>query len=145
MKNRLVSALKKIYKNKLNHRYILIGGLVYLLEIFIIVMVQTLGYSAVLAVALSYWSGLVASFLLHKLFTFKDRRVHRKILLPQIAAFVLLVLFNFGFTLLMVKLLRHLMPVVIIRTVALGITTIWNLYIYRTRVFKNRISNDIIY
>lgn len=117
-------------------RYLVIGGLVYLLELVIIFVAQHNGASAVIAVGLSFWLGLLVSFLLTKFVTFRDKRTHRKILIPQLLAVTLLVLFNFSFTLLVTKLLSHELPAVGTRTIALGVTTIWNFYLYRTRIFK---------
>jgi putative flippase GtrA len=119
------------------YRYLIIGGSVYILELVVITLSQSLGASAVLAVGLSFWIGLVVSFLLQKLVTFSDKRTHHKVLVPQIIAFSLLVLFNFGFTVLVTKLLAHTIPAVATRTLALLITTIWNFYLYRTRIFKS--------
>jgi putative flippase GtrA len=127
--------LKKILSTPLR-RYIFVGGSVYLLELAVIVAAQNLGASAVLAVGLSFWIGLAVSFGLQKVVTFGDKRRHRKILIPQIIAYGLLVLFNFGFTLLVTKLLADAMPAVASRTLALGITTIWNFYLYKARIFK---------
>ena len=118
------------------YRYLLVGGSVYALELAVIVIAQRLGASPVLAVGLSFWVGLVVSFALQKLFTFSDKRLHRRVLSLQIIAVSLLVVFNFGFTLLVTKLLYHALPAVLTRTLALGITTIWNFYLYKTRIFK---------
>jgi putative flippase GtrA len=120
-------------------RYIVIGGSVYVLELLVIFAAQHMGAGAIMAVALSFWVGLVVSFTLQKLVTFGDKRLRRRVLLPQIAAFSLLVLFNFGFTLLVTKLLSPGLPAVLTRTLAIGITTIWNFYLYKTRIFK---TND---
>lgn len=119
-------------------RYLVIGVSVYLLEILIIVIAQALGAGAVLAVGISFWLGLLASFIAQKFITFGDKRIHHKVLIPQVIAFSLLVLFNFGFTLLFTKLTAHLMPAAFSRTFALGITTIWNFYLYKTKIFKAR-------
>jgi putative flippase GtrA len=121
---------------KPGYRYLLVGGSVYVLELVVIVVAQRLGAGPVLAVGLSFWIGLVISFVLQKLVTFSDKRLHHQVLLPQIIAVSLLVIFNFGFTILVTKLLSHDLPAVITRTLALGITTIWNFYLYRTRIFK---------
>lgn len=118
------------------YRYIVVGGSVYLLELAVILVAQALGAGAVFAIGLSFWIGLVVSFGLQKLVTFGDKRLHHKVLLPQLLAFSLLVLFNFGFTLLAANILKNVMPAVIIRTLALGTTTIWNFYLYKTRIFK---------
>ncbi len=117
-------------------RYLVIGGSVYLLELVVIVVAQGLGASAVVAVGLSFWTGLVVSFGLQKIVTFGDKRLHHRVLLPQIIAYSLLVLFNFGFTIVVTKLLISVIPAVATRTLALAITTLWNFYLYRTRIFK---------
>jgi putative flippase GtrA len=117
-------------------RYLVIGGSVYVFELVVIFAAQAWGASAVVAVGLSFWLGLIVSFLLTKFVTFRDKRTHHKVLIPQIVAVTLLVLFNFGFTLVVTKLLQDVLPAVATRTLALGITTIWNFYLYRTRIFK---------
>ena len=118
------------------YRYVLIGGSVYILELLVIFFAQYLGANSLFAVGLSFWVGLIISFLLQKVVTFKDKRVRSKILIPQIVAFSLLVLFNFGFTLLVTKILSPPLHPAITRTIALGMTTIWNFYLYKTRIFR---------
>lgn len=122
---------------KPGHRYILVGGSVYVLELAVIIVAQKLGASALVAVAISFWIGLVVSFTLQKLVTFGDKRTHRRVLVPQMLAFTALVLFNFGVTLLVTKLLSHIIPAVATRTLAIGMTTIWNYYLYRTKIFAS--------
>jgi putative flippase GtrA len=117
-------------------RYVVVGGTTYVIELAAIVLAQHLGASAVKAVAISFWFGLVVSFTLQKLVTFGDKRTHHKVVLPQIATFSLLVLFNFGFTIAVTRLLEHVLPVVAIRTLAIGVTTLWNYYLYKTRIFR---------
>lgn len=118
-------------------RYLVIGISVYIFELLVIVLMQKAGSGPVMAVAASFWLGLTLSFGLQKVITFGDRRLQRRILLPQVAAYCGLVLFNFGFTVLMTRLLQDVMPIAVIRTLALGITTIWNFYLYKTRIFNN--------
>ena len=117
-------------------RYVVVGGSTYVLELIAIVVAQRLGASAVVAVAVSFWLGLLVSFTLQKLVTFEDKRTHHRVVVPQITAFALLVSFNFAFTILVTKLLEHVLPVVAIRTLAIGTTTMWNYYLYKTRIFR---------
>lgn len=117
-------------------RYLAIGASVYLFEILVIVVSQALGAGPVMAVGLSFWLGLLASFGLQKIITFGDKRLHRRILIPQFIAFSFLVLFNFGFTLLVAYLLSPPLPAFAVRTLALGVTTLWNFYLYKTHIFK---------
>ena len=118
-------------------RYLIVGGSVYVFELAVIVAAQAAGASAVWAVAISFSLGTLVSFFLQKLVTFGDKRMHHRILLPQLIATTLLVLWNLGFSVLLTKLLQDHAPAVVTRTLALGITTIWNFYLYKTRIFHN--------
>lgn len=118
-------------------RYLVVGGSVYALELLIIVFAQSvLKTSPVTAVAISFIIGTIVSFGLQKWFTFGDKRAHHKVVLSQALAVVLLVAFNFGFTVLATKLLENVLPAVVTRTLALLTTTIWNFLLYKTRIFK---------
>jgi len=121
----------------------IVGGSVYIFEIAVILTAQHASASPVVAVGLSFWLGLVASFLLQKFVTFNDKRMHHRVLFPQMVAVSCLVLVNFGFTLLITKLLSSYVPAVASRTMALAITTCWNFYLYKTRIFKT--GDDLIY
>jgi putative flippase GtrA len=124
-------------------RYIVIGLSVYVLELLIIFLAEHLGANAVSAVGISFWVGLVTSFGLQKLITFKDRRLHHKVVLKQAFLFSLLVLFNFGFTIGLTKLLESYMPAALIRTLAIGISTCWNFVLYKKGIFKT--EGNIVY
>jgi putative flippase GtrA len=86
MKNKLKSLFKTA-----GGRYLVIGVSVYILELVIIIVAQALGSGPVLAVGLSFWLGLSFSFGLQKLVTFGDKRLHHKVLIPQVIAYCLLV------------------------------------------------------
>jgi len=118
-------------------RYLFIGGTVYLFELAVIVLAQAYGASPVWAVAISFCAGTTVSFFLQKLVTFGDKRMHHRVVIPQLVATGLLVVWNLGFSVLLTKLLQRNLPAVVTRTLALGITTVWNFYLYKTRIFKN--------
>lgn len=118
-------------------RYISIGVSVYAVELLVIVLAQHAGARPEQAVGLSFWLGVIASFCLQKIVTFRDRRLHHRVLVPQIIATGLLLAFNFGFTLLVTYLLAPPLPATITRTLALGITTLWNFYLYKQKIFNN--------
>jgi len=127
----------KMLLKRPGYRYLIIGGSVYAFELAVIVVAQWFGATPVWAVAISFCLGTLVSFWLQKLVTFGDKRMHHKILIPQMIATTLLILWNLGFSVLLTKLLQHHLPAVVTRTLALGITTIWNFYLYKTRIFKN--------
>jgi len=118
------------------YRYLIIGGSVYVFELVVIVAAQAWGASAPWAVAISFCLGTLVSFWLQKLITFGDRRMHHRIVATQLAATIALVVWNLGFSVALTKVLENHVPAVITRTVALGITTMWNFYLYKTRIFK---------
>lgn len=119
------------------YRYLLIGGSVYVFELLVIVIAQAMGASATWAVAISFCLGTLVSFFLQKLITFGDKRMHHRILVPQMIATALLIVWNLAFSVLLTKALQDHLPAVATRTIALLITTIWNFYLYKTRIFKN--------
>ena len=118
-------------------RYVVIGGTVYLFELAVIVLAQAYGASPEWAVAISFCLGTLVSFFLQKLVTFGDKRMHHRVLIPQLIAMTLLIIWNLAFSVLLTKLLQNHVPAVVSRTIALGVTTIWNFYLYKTRIFKN--------
>lgn len=119
------------------YRYLIVGGSVYAFELLIILFAQTMGASPVWAVAIAYCLGTATSFFMQKLVTFGDKRMHHRILIPQMVATALLILWNLGFSVVVTKLLQQHAPAVATRTLALAVTTIWNFYLYKTRIFKN--------
>ena len=127
----------KVLLRKPGYRYLVIGGGVYVFELAVIVDAQSMGASAPWAVAISFCLGTAVSFFLQKLVTFGDKRMHHKVLVPQMAATALLIVWNLTFSVAVTKLLQHHLPAVVTRTIALAVTTIWNFYLYKTRIFKN--------
>lgn len=117
-------------------RYLIIGGSVYIFELVVIYVAEKLGAGPVLSVGISFWLGLIVSFLLQKMVTFRDKRLHHRVLIPQLVAFSVLVVWNFGFTLAVTALLSPFITAFFSRTLALGVTTIWNFYLYKTRIFR---------
>ncbi len=122
------------------YRYIIVGVSVYALELIIIMTLTKLNFSPIVAVSISFWFGLITSFVLQKLLTFGDRRTHHKVVITQLIAFGVLVLFNFGFTVLVTKIFTPEIPPTVARTIALGITTLWNFYLYKTKIFNKPIT-----
>lgn len=124
------------YSQKTLHRYLVIGGSVYVFEVLIILLAQKLGATPVTAVGIGFWVGLVVSFLLTKFVTFSDKRKSTKVVASQALAYGALVLFNFLFTILVAKIFENIFPAVVSRTISLAITTIWNYFLYKKHIFS---------
>jgi len=127
----------KIRLRRPGYRYLMIGGSVYLFELTVIVISQYLGATPVWAVAISFCLGTLVSFFLQKMITFGDKRMHRRVLIPQLVATTLLIVWNLAFSVLITRALQSYLPTLVIRTLALGVTTIWNFYLYKMRIFKD--------
>lgn len=123
-------------------RYLVVGVTVYIFELAVIYMALGAGASNVLAVGVSYWAGLVVSFILQKFITFQDKRTHHKVVAMQVLAYSLLVLCNFLFTLAFTQIVGHYISAWLCRTFALGITTFWNFYLYKTKIFNHAVKEE---
>jgi putative flippase GtrA len=128
---------RKLFASQLA-RYILAGGLSYFIELsFLLLLHKSGGLSVEAATAIAFWVGLASAFLLQKLFAFQDYQRGVRTISRQMTGFSLLVLFNYIFTLLVV----YAIPadkIILSRTLALVVTTIWNYFLYKRLIFGNK-------
>jgi putative flippase GtrA len=117
-------------------KYVITGGGSYAIELSTIVGLKAAHLSNTQAVAISFWVGLVVSFVLQKLITFKDKSTDKNQLGRQVGLYMVLVGFNYLFTLGVIALLSNKMSVFISRTLALICTTVLNYYVYKKHIFK---------
>jgi putative flippase GtrA len=128
--------LKRVIANTL-FRYVLIGGVSFVIEIAVLYsMVHIFNLSSLIAVAVSFWVGLVISFILQKIIAFQDKDKSSKKLLRQSMIYISLVIINYFFTIVFVAILESTLGLLLARTVALIITTSWNFIIYSKIIFK---------
>lgn len=117
-------------------RYVLAGGLAFALELAVLfAFYRIIGLPALLATGLAFWMGFMGAFLLQKVFAFRDYQKSVKAISRQLSVYVLLVAFNYLFTLFLVGIIddKYLF---IVRTIALAITTTWNYFLYRFVIFN---------
>ncbi len=117
-------------------RYLAMGGTSYATELAFIFTLIFVGASELLSVAISFWVGLIVSFVLQKIFAFSNKDSHRTALLRQSVVYLLLVAVNYSFTLWFVWVSTDLIGLLLARSVALALTTVWNFFIYRNIIFK---------
>ena len=131
--------MRSIYSrllNKTGFRYLLVGGLAYVVEMAALYGLKIGGLSDVLAVAISFWLGLLFSFFAQKLITFKNTDRTSKGVSKQLGGYMGLVIFNYLFTLAFVGALSSYASVFILRTISIGFISLWNFFIYR-RLFRS--------
>lgn len=127
--------LQSIANNTL-FRYIFIGGTAYVIEISSLYLLISQDVNEILAVAITFWLGLIIAFVLQKVFTFKNTTKHVRHLTRQSTYYIILVGFNYLITLFAVSILSPLLGVLLSRTIILLITTGWNFIIYKKVIFK---------
>jgi putative flippase GtrA len=117
-------------------RYLFVGGFSFVIEIATLYAFnQLLHVSATLSVTISFWVGFIVAYILQKLVAFQNKEKSRKALTKQLIGYSLLVLWNYGFTLLVVELFHTSVSVIILRTIVIVITTVWNYVLYK-KLFK---------
>ena len=119
-------------------RYLITGGTGFVAELVVIlVLFRGLGVSSVIAVGTSFWVGIIVSFFLQKLFTFRNAQRTPRALTLQGALYAALVLVNYVFTLGFVALMEPVWGAPeVARAIALIITTAWNYLVYRYIIFR---------
>lgn len=117
-------------------RYVFIGGVSYVIELStLLFLAHILLFSPSIAVACSFWVGLIVSFVLQKYIAFNSKVATKKVLGKQALFYGILVLFNYVFTIVFVSLLTSHLGLVAVRTLALLLTVSWNYFMYK-EIFK---------
>lgn len=116
-------------------RYLLVGASSYALELATILALTGLGSSRVSSVAIAFWVGVIASFILQRTFAFGSRQRRASVIMWQSAAYLSLVAFNYVFTLTFVWVTSGFLPLLWSRTLALAATVSWNYLLYRHYIF----------
>lgn len=127
--------IKRLLSKKIT-RYILIGGVSYVIEVGILATCVYLGAQTWLAVTIAFWVGFVVSLFLQKIIVFQDRDKRPRTLFVQTLLYGTLVAFNYVFTLVFISSLEAQLGVIVARTIALILTTGWNFIIYNKMIFR---------
>lgn len=132
----MIGMIKVLWSNTLI-RYVLIGTVSYAIELTVLYGLYTgASIQKTIATAIAFWAGLILSFILQKFFAFRDYNKEVKALTTQSIAYGGLVLWNYLFTLVVVGLAPGKF-LLLSRTAALLITTVWNYLFYKRVVFRS--------
>lgn len=111
--------------------YLLVGTCAYITEMATLYTLILFDFGPVSAVAISFWVGFIVAFTLQKFITFKSYNRSPKIIAQQMFKYGLLVAWNYGFTLISVRLLSSRLSVFIVRSAVIVIITMWNYVLYQ--------------
>lgn len=125
-------------------RYIFAGGLAYLVEMAILAVLHYgLGLPDLVSAAISFWLGYIFAFFMQRIFTFKDTSRQGGRLARQFIFTTVLLGFNYAFTLTLVHLFSPALGVIVMRTVAIVVTTMWN-YVIMKRLFAGSQKQEVV-
>ncbi|MGB4768379.1 MAG: GtrA family protein [Candidatus Saccharimonas sp.] len=117
-------------------RYILTGGTSFIIELLVLLLLNSIGFHRGIAVAISFWIGFTIALLLQKVFAFKDYRKNPRVLIKQSLSFAALVCFNYLFTIVVVSLFPQ-EYIIVSRTLAIIAVSCWNYFLYKNFIFKS--------
>lgn len=119
-------------------RYIIAGFAAYLIEMgALFVLRSVFGLDPVAAVAISFWVGFVAAFVLQKFLAFRQHDARPRVIVRQVVIYSALVAWNYVFTLLVAHFFANVASIFVLRSVVILVVTSWNFAVYRF-VFKGQ-------
>jgi putative flippase GtrA len=118
-------------------RYLFVGGIAYIVDIAVLIgFYSGLHTSRAMAAGVSFWAGLLVSFVMQKFVAFQDYKKEVRAISRQALWYGLLVVFNYGLTIFIVSRFPG-KYIVYSRTLAVAITTLWNYVIYKRIIFRS--------
>lgn len=117
-------------------RYVFVGGSTFAIDFILLVLLH--GYFDVnlqIATTVSYWTAIAYNFTLNRQWTFSAS--DKANLSKHITLYLILLGFNYLFTLAFVSIGSHFMNFAIAKVLAVGIQISWTYRIYKTKIFIN--------
>ena len=126
---------KNLIKSQLL-RYLFIGGCAYVIDVGILAwLFYGFHIPRGVAAGISFWFGLVFSFLAQKFVAFKDYQKEAKALSRQSVGYSVLVSINYVFTIFIVSFFPA-KDLIASKTLAVALTTVWNYFAYKHLIFS---------
>ena len=136
MLNKIKHTIPALYQHKFV-RYIIVGGSTFVIDFGILFSLhELLNISIPIATSTAYWVSVTYNFVLNRSWTFSG--VEQKQLHKNAGAYLLLLAFNYLFTLLFVSVMSHFIYFAIAKAIAVGLQITWTYFIYKRYVFISR-------
>lgn len=118
-------------------RYVFVGGMAYIIDIGVLILCyEVLHTPRGVAAGVSFWAGLLFSFGMQKFVAFQDFQKEVKAISKQVFWYAGLVAFNYFLTIVVVSYFPG-KDIILSRTLAVAITTLWNYLIFKNIIFKS--------
>lgn len=115
-------------------RYVFVGGSTFILDFSILfIMHEVFNLSLPLATTIAYWVSIIYNFSLNRWWTFsasENEKLHK-----HATAYLILLGFNYLFTVIFVSLVSQLIYFGLAKVLAVAIQISWTYYLYKNLIF----------
>lgn len=118
-------------------RYIFVGGSTFVIDLGLLVLLhKKVGLGLALATSIAYWVAIAYNFFLNRTWTFSITEMES--LKKHLTNYLVLLAFNYLFTVLFVTLASHHMNFALAKAVAVVIQTTWTYKVYKDYIFVSK-------
>lgn len=115
-------------------RYVFVGGSTFAIDLGLLVVLHDyMGIIIPVAASISYWTAIAYNFTLNRLWTFSA--TDKANLSKHLALYLLLLGFNYLFTVTFVSIASHFINYAIAKVIAVTVQISWTYYLYKTKIF----------
>ena len=115
-------------------RYLVVGGSTFVIDFSLLFILHgKLGVHLAIATSLAYWISIVYNFFLNRGWTFSAR--DKSNLRKHVSSYLVLLAFNYAFTVLFISILSHTINYLIAKAIAVAIQMSWTFVIYKKYIF----------
>ncbi len=115
-------------------RYVFVGGSTFVIDFALLfILHQNFNLSVAIATTIAYWISIIYNFALNRYWTFSAWE--RESLRRHLSAYLVLLGFNYLFTVITVSLLSHIIYFGLAKVIAVAIQITWTYPIYKNVIF----------
>ena len=136
----MLDSIKELTTYLYNHhfvRYVFVGGSTFIIDLTLLLYLHDqLDLAVAWATTISYWVAIVYNFILNRYWTFslsEKNNLHK-----HLAAYLMLLGFNYLFTVVFVSVVSHHTHVGIAKVLAVTIQITWTYLIYKNYIFTKK-------
>jgi putative flippase GtrA len=120
-------------------RYIFVGGTTFILDFGLLVILhQRISINLAVATSIAYWLSIIYNFILNRQWTFSVGEKEK--LRKHLSSYLILLGFNYLFTVVSVSLLSHIMYFGLAKVLAVAAQVTWTYPIYKNVIFTKEES-----
>ena len=121
-------------------RYLAVGGSTFVIDFLLLFALHgKLNVQLAVATSVAYWISIAYNFMLNRAWTFSAR--DKSDLRRHLSSYLVLLAFNYGFTVLFISLASHHINYLLAKAIAVGIQMSWTYLIYKKFIFTSQAAS----